>query len=115
MLRIFPPPRAVPACVWGPSLAEAPGKWFNMLKCRPNPARLASLCWAETSGEWPHSAHTSNPVPLVYAGGSFLTLADHGALCDIAPRLLAMMGRDKAPEMSGQPLLRPLAGVESTA
>ncbi len=62
-----------------------------------------------------HTAHTCNPVPLVYVGGAPLALGDHGALCDIAPTLLALMGLDKPPEMSGQSLLRPLASAESAA
>jgi hypothetical protein len=40
----------------------------------------------------PLTSHTTNPVPLIIAGGDY-KLADgvEGALCDIAPTCLAMM------------------------
>jgi 2,3-bisphosphoglycerate-independent phosphoglycerate mutase len=34
------------------------------------------------------------------------TLAEHGALQDVAPTLLAMMGLEQPAEMSGKPLIR---------
>jgi len=53
-----------------------------------------------------HTAHTLNPVPVALVGGpSGVTLA-HGRLADIAPTLLALMGLDTPPEMTGQSLLR---------
>ncbi|KAJ3304511.1 hypothetical protein HDV03_002720 [Kappamyces sp. JEL0829] len=58
-----------------------------------------------TTGQ-PHTAHTCNPVPFV------MTTTKHsfdktkeGALCDVAPTLLAVMGLDVPDEMSGQSLL----------
>ncbi len=62
-----------------------------------------------------HTAHTSNPVPLVYLGGAPVELADHGALCDIAPTLLGMMGLEQPREMSGRSLLRSRGSAESAA
>ncbi|HET9270544.1 MAG TPA: 2,3-bisphosphoglycerate-independent phosphoglycerate mutase, partial [Vicinamibacterales bacterium] len=58
----------------------------------------------DTTGQ-PHTAHTLNRVPLVYAGRP-ATLTDGGALQDIAPTLLAMMGLPKPPEMTGHALVR---------
>jgi 2,3-bisphosphoglycerate-independent phosphoglycerate mutase len=52
-----------------------------------------------------HTAHTLNVVPLLYIGRK-ARLAERGALQDIAPTLLAMMGLPKPAEMSGQSLLR---------
>ena len=52
-----------------------------------------------------HTAHTLNRVPLVYAGRP-ATLIDGGALQDIAPTLLALMGLPKPPEMTGHSLAR---------
>ena len=52
-----------------------------------------------------HTAHTLNLVPLVYVGRS-ARLAKGGALQDIAPTLLAMMGLEQPPEMSGKSLIR---------
>ncbi len=56
-------------------------------------------------GGQPHTAHTSNLVPLVYAGRP-ATLAPSGALCDVAPTLLHAMGLEPPPEMTGRSLLR---------
>lgn len=53
----------------------------------------------------PHTAHTTNPVPLVYWGKRPLRLADHGNLADVAPTLLALMGIPKPAEMTGCSLL----------
>jgi 2,3-bisphosphoglycerate-independent phosphoglycerate mutase len=52
-----------------------------------------------------HTAHTCNPVPLIYVGREHVRLADNGALCDIAPTLLQMMGLAQPTEMTGRPLL----------
>lgn len=50
------------------------------------------------------TAHTVNPVPLVYLGGPG-RLSDGGNLADVAPTLLAIMGIDKPAEMTGRSLL----------
>jgi 2,3-bisphosphoglycerate-independent phosphoglycerate mutase len=52
-----------------------------------------------------HTAHTLNLVPLLYIGRK-ASIADGGALKDVAPTLLAMMGLPQVPEMSGKPLIR---------
>ena len=55
----------------------------------------------------PHTAHTANPVPLVYVGERRARFVQGpGALCDIAPTLLTIMGLEPPEEMSGQSLLR---------
>jgi len=51
-----------------------------------------------------HTAHTLNRVPCIYAGRQ-ATIARDGALQDIAPTLLAMMGLPAPPEMTGRSLL----------
>lgn len=53
----------------------------------------------------PHTAHTLNLVPLIYIGRS-AELVDDGALKDIAPSLLAMMGLSQPDEMTGQSLVK---------
>ncbi len=53
----------------------------------------------------PHTAHSNNPVPLVYVGRPGELLED-GALCDIAPTLLYMLGLEQPAEMSGRTLLK---------
>ncbi|MGO4171471.1 2,3-bisphosphoglycerate-independent phosphoglycerate mutase [Bosea sp. TAF32] len=53
----------------------------------------------------PHTAHTTNVVPLMLIGGQAKALAD-GRLADISPTLLALMGMAQPEEMTGQSLLR---------
>ena len=52
-----------------------------------------------------HTAHTLNLVPFVYVGRP-ATLQAGGALQDVAPTLLALMGLPKPREMSGHSLVR---------
>jgi len=52
----------------------------------------------------PHTAHTLNLVPLLYIGRK-AKIADGGALQDVAPTLLSMMGLPKPPAMTGRSLL----------
>lgn len=58
----------------------------------------------ETGEPW--TAHTTNPVPfiLVNADPSY-KLREGGALCDIAPTLLELMGMEQPKEMTGKSLL----------
>lgn len=54
----------------------------------------------------PHTAHTVGPVPLIYVGThSDARLRDGGALRDVAPTMLALLGIDQPAEMSGTSLL----------
>jgi 2,3-bisphosphoglycerate-independent phosphoglycerate mutase len=52
----------------------------------------------------PHTAHTLNVVPLLYIGRKAHAVAG-GALQDVAPTLLKMMGLAQPPEMTGKPLI----------
>jgi 2,3-bisphosphoglycerate-independent phosphoglycerate mutase len=52
----------------------------------------------------PHTAHTLNRVPFLYIGRK-ASMIDGGALQDVAPTLLAMMGLPQPPEMTGKPLI----------
>jgi 2,3-bisphosphoglycerate-independent phosphoglycerate mutase len=58
----------------------------------------------ETGG--PHTAHTTNPVPVLLTGGNVGAI-DEGKLADIAPTLLALMGLRQPREMTGHSILRP--------
>lgn len=51
-----------------------------------------------------HTAHTTNPVPLVAVGAGVHRLRDGGALCDIAPTLLRLLGIPQPAEMTGRDL-----------
>lgn len=56
----------------------------------------------ETGG--PHTAHTTNPVPLVALRAGSARLRGGGALGDVAPTLLRLMGLEPSPEMTGRDL-----------
>jgi len=57
----------------------------------------------ETGG--PHTAHTTNPVPVLVMGGPANAVHD-GRLADVAPTLLDLMGIDQPEAMTGRSLLR---------
>ncbi|RMG37166.1 MAG: 2,3-bisphosphoglycerate-independent phosphoglycerate mutase [Gammaproteobacteria bacterium] len=52
-----------------------------------------------------YTAHTTNPVPLIYVGSQVDSLKENGALCDVAPTLLDIMGLEPPIEMTGRSLL----------
>ena len=59
-----------------------------------------------TTGQ-PHTAHTVGPVPLVYVGTrTGAHVREGGALRDVAPTILDLLGIDKPAEMSGRSLLK---------
>ncbi|HEY0242145.1 MAG TPA: 2,3-bisphosphoglycerate-independent phosphoglycerate mutase, partial [Gemmatimonadaceae bacterium] len=56
----------------------------------------------------PHTAHTTNPVPLVAMNDDGVRqLRSGGALCDVAPTILRMMGISQPSEMTGMNLGAP--------
>ncbi len=53
-----------------------------------------------------HTAHTCEPVPLVYVGKQAASIAlSDGALCDIAPTLLQLLAMEAPAEMTGKSLI----------
>ncbi len=66
---------------------------------------------AESGG--PHTAHTTNPVPFLVVDheDSEVALRDSGALCDVGPTILRMLGIEQPNEMTGQDLR--LSGVNA--
>ena len=52
----------------------------------------------------PHTAHTTNPVPLILVGRENAKLKE-GKLADLAPTMLELMGLDKPEEMTGESIL----------
>lgn len=53
----------------------------------------------------PHTAHTSDPVPLLLVGSNWTFNTDKGSLIDIAPTILAILSIPKPSEMTGKCLL----------
>ena len=53
----------------------------------------------------PHTAHTTNPVPVILFGGPEGAGLRDGILADLAPSLLQLMGLPKPDEMTGRSLL----------
>ena len=61
----------------------------------------------EKTGQ-PHTAHTTNPVPLILFDSKkrFGSLRDGGALENVAPTLLTILGIDRPKEMTATSLLK---------
>jgi len=65
----------------------------------------AELMFDENTG-FPHTAHTTNPVPLIFAGvDEEAKIRDDGRLADLAPTILELLGLDKPEEMTGSSLI----------
>lgn len=63
-------------------------------------------CMENPQTHAPHTAHTTNPVPfLVVNDPGISKLRDNGALCDVAPTVLDIMGIEKPAEMTGKSLI----------
>ncbi|MGH3020481.1 MAG: 2,3-bisphosphoglycerate-independent phosphoglycerate mutase, partial [Gaiellaceae bacterium] len=61
----------------------------------------------EADGESPHTAHTRNPVPLVVTlEAEDAALQDGGALADLIPTCLWLLGLPPAEGMTGRNLVR---------
>lgn len=64
----------------------------------------AELMYDEQNQQ-PHTQHTTNLVPLIYIGRK-ADLSQDGALSDLAPTLLHMMGLQQPAEMTGRNLVQ---------
>jgi 2,3-bisphosphoglycerate-independent phosphoglycerate mutase len=53
----------------------------------------------------PHTAHTTNPVPVIVYGGPPGAHLRNGRLADLAPTVLQLMGVNKPAEMTGTSLI----------
>jgi 2,3-bisphosphoglycerate-independent phosphoglycerate mutase len=60
----------------------------------------------EDDGVSPHTAHTTNPVPLVVTQPG-LELRDGGELSDLVPTALDLLGLEQSPGMTGRTLRKP--------
>jgi 2,3-bisphosphoglycerate-independent phosphoglycerate mutase len=55
----------------------------------------------------PHTAHTTNPVPFIACTGRDAPLRHGGALCDVAPTVLGLLGIEPPADMTGRDLRLP--------
>ena len=63
----------------------------------------------EPDGASPHTAHTTNPVPLIVTQKD-LQLREKGELSDLVPTALSLLGIEPPDEMAGRSLVRDSAG-----
>jgi 2,3-bisphosphoglycerate-independent phosphoglycerate mutase len=59
----------------------------------------------EADGTSPHTAHTTNPVPLIVTKKE-IALRENGELSDLVPTALDLLGFTQPLQMSGKSLLR---------
>lgn len=59
----------------------------------------------DLANDQPHTQHTTNLVPMLYIGRP-AKMAEMGALSDLAPSLLGMMGLPQPAEMTGHALMQ---------
>ena len=52
----------------------------------------------------PHTYHTTNPVPFIFLTNDSVTLREQGALKDVAPTILGILGIDQPSQMKGRDL-----------
>jgi 2,3-bisphosphoglycerate-independent phosphoglycerate mutase len=84
-------------------IAEAIGQAGGVLLVTADHGNCEMMRDPETGG--PHTAHTTNPVPVMLLGGRSHSLAAEGRLADVAPTLLELMQLPKPKEMTGASLL----------
>jgi len=61
----------------------------------------------DDDGHTPHTAHTTNPVPLILAGSGVAEIKlKNGRLCDIAPTILKLMSIKQPSQMTGESLIK---------
>jgi 2,3-bisphosphoglycerate-independent phosphoglycerate mutase len=85
-------------------ITEAIGKAGGVLLVTADHGNCELMRDPQTGG--PHTAHTTNPVPLLLSGARNRALVADGRLADIAPTLLELMELPKPREMTGSSLLR---------
>ena len=84
---------------------ESSGQWDDTLIIVTADHGNCETMVDPVTGE-PHTAHTTNPVPVILVGGPpGVHLRDGGRLADLAPTLLELMGLPLPPEMTGKSLI----------
>jgi 2,3-bisphosphoglycerate-independent phosphoglycerate mutase len=85
-------------------IVEEIGKAGGVLLVTADHGNCEMMRDPQTGG--PHTAHTTNPVPLLLSGARNRALVADGRLADIAPTLLELMELPQPQEMTGHSLLR---------
>src|SRR5262245_24504936 len=93
-------------------IAQGVGRDGGALQVHPDHGYCELMRHPDTGG--PHTAHTTNPVPVLLLGGGNVSLAS-GRLTDIAPTLLELMGLPQPREMTGRSLLRGKQASDQTS
>lgn len=62
-------------------------------------------CMFDETTHQTHTAHTNQPVPFLYIGGSWQFKRPKGSLIDVAPTMLSLLGITPPKEMTGATLL----------
>jgi 2,3-bisphosphoglycerate-independent phosphoglycerate mutase len=91
---------SVDSCL-GTLVAEAPKEGYEVLVTADH-GNVEKM----QGDDGPHTAHTSNPVPLIYIGAKDIGLADGGGHRDVAPTVLDLLGLEISREMTGESLVR---------
>lgn len=60
----------------------------------------------DEQSQQPHTAHTTDPVPLIYVGRAATVLHEDGVLSDVAPTMLYFMGLPCPLDMTGRILFK---------
>ena len=60
----------------------------------------------EADGVSPHTAHTTNPVPLIVTSPD-LAVSEGGELADLVPTVLSLLDLEQPLQMTGKPLTSP--------
>lgn len=93
----------VDECV-GKVAAKAKEKGITMLLTADH-GNAETMFDPSTGG--PHTAHTTNEVPFFVINGSDdIELREEGALCDVAPTILKIMGITQPTEMTGKSIIK---------
>jgi 2,3-bisphosphoglycerate-independent phosphoglycerate mutase len=58
----------------------------------------------DPASKGPHTYHTTNPVPFLYMTNDAVSLREQGALQDIAPTVLGILGLEQPSQMQGRDL-----------
>ena len=61
----------------------------------------------------PHTAHTTNKVPFVVINAPYeVELNKDGALCDVSPTILQLMGIEQPVEMTGKSMIKVVSMIK---